>query len=150
MANVKAHLGDAIPGRKLDGCPYGAVEVNLVVFEVVAGAGFVGAVNAKAGGNINGSMGVGSDGTVNVNRKWRCEPAAIDLAACLFPQRIGIRKAGGAWACFKTPLRMFPDPRDGGSRCQGRVPREDTFLRYVTKQREALGKLSHPGGAPMS
>ena len=65
-------MGDVAPGRKFDGRTYGAVEIDPVVFEVVAGAEFVGLANAKAECDINGSLGVGSYGTVNVDRKWRC------------------------------------------------------------------------------
>ena len=85
MSNVKTHRGDMIPGRKFDRPPYSAVEINRVVFEVVAGTEYAGLVNAKAGCNINRSMGVGSDGTVKVNRKWRRKQSAVDLAECLCP-----------------------------------------------------------------
>ena len=71
--------------RKFDRRSYIAVEINLVAFEVVAGAEFVGSGDAKAECNINRPMGVGSDGTVNGNLKWRRKPAAVDLVGRLCP-----------------------------------------------------------------
>ena len=78
-SNVKTHLGDVITSRKFNRRPYSALKVDLVVFEVVACSEFVGLVDAKPKGYVNRSMGVSSDGTFDVNRKWRRKPSAFNL-----------------------------------------------------------------------
>ena len=67
------------PGRKFNGRPDGAIEVDLVVFEVIACAEFSRLVDAKAEGDVNRTMCVGCDGTVEVDRKWRRKPPAVEL-----------------------------------------------------------------------
>ena len=61
VSNVKANLSDVIPGRKFDRRPNRAVEVNVVVFEVIESAKLVGLVDPEAEGNVDRAVVVATE-----------------------------------------------------------------------------------------
>ena len=89
-ACVAAHLGDVAPCRNFHGCPDSAVEVDLVVFEVIASPKFVGLVASKAEGAVNRTAREGCDRTIDVNRKWRRNPGLVHLVDGFLPNGIGM------------------------------------------------------------
>ena len=91
-SDVEAHLSDVAPGWKFNGRPNGAVEVGLVLFEVIACPKFIGLVDPKAEGDVDRTVCEGCDRTIEVDRKWWREPPLSNWPMASFQRASSCKK----------------------------------------------------------
>ena len=92
VPDVEAHLGDVAPSRKFDRCPNCAIEVDLVMFEIIAIPKFVGMVDTEAEGNVNRAVIVCCDRPIGTDWKWGASQPLSTWSMASFRRVSALRK----------------------------------------------------------